>query len=445
MQNKFCGILFSKDRALQVEATINSFFNHCKDYSSHLTKLNVLYTYSSEDHKNSYDSLISQLNSVSYIGPYINWIKETNFRADLISTLEEGKNSTGHVLFLVDDTIFIRDFLTRECLSVINDNNDVLGFSLRLGKNTKYCYFYNILNKIPDMARYIITNIDIINDYDDNSLYTFKYMEGGIDYSCHMEVSSSIYRIDVVLDICKVINFSGPNNLEMALVTPGRNIVIGKGLIKIACYSLGRAFSTPINLVQNQFVSNRIGSNKKYSSSELLDKYREGLHIDIEKYNNYNNIGVHEEIELYFTKEIVYNRSERWLHFYPNSTFITTVGYIGDIIQDAINSDFKKIICLEPIPELADICKERFKNNIDISFDRLNHKSFDSKDSITFWLDGFHCDYNFIISEITNRNNSKDVIMIGNKDLLPKDFIERITLTLTCKNIIYHDKIIVLK
>ena len=69
-------IVFSKDRAMQLELFIRSFNKYVKDFDKYI--INIIYTYSNDNFKLGYDKLIG----MNY--PNVNYIKETNFRSDLI-------------------------------------------------------------------------------------------------------------------------------------------------------------------------------------------------------------------------------------------------------------------------------------------------------------------------------------------------------------------------
>ena len=120
-------VIFSKDRAMQLDATIRSFLLNCKD--PHFVNLSVIYKASNTCHKETYNKLIKEYELVEFI-------EEEDFRKQLLSNLV----SSRYVLFLVDDNIFVRDFHLSEITEALPKIPDALGFSLRLGKNINYNY-----------------------------------------------------------------------------------------------------------------------------------------------------------------------------------------------------------------------------------------------------------------------------------------------------------------
>src|SRR5690242_10139059 len=96
-RNPILGLIFSKDRAMQLEAGLASLFLHCKD--PHLLDLKVLYTTSSRRQERLYDNLASAY-------PPVEFIPEKDFRGQVLGLLGFPYEA---VLFLVDDNLFIGD------------------------------------------------------------------------------------------------------------------------------------------------------------------------------------------------------------------------------------------------------------------------------------------------------------------------------------------------
>jgi hypothetical protein len=74
----FTTIIFSKDRAMQLDATLNSFFRHCQDAEK--SSIFVLYLTTSEHFEQQYQSL-----AVDY--PNVAFLRQTHFRRDLLQVL----------------------------------------------------------------------------------------------------------------------------------------------------------------------------------------------------------------------------------------------------------------------------------------------------------------------------------------------------------------------
>ena len=115
-------IVFSKDRPLQLDGTLRSFFARCQDADRCQTK--VLYRASAE-YQPLYDALIRAYPSVGFVA-------EHDFRSDLLKLLSVSEA----VLFVVDDNMFIRNFTATEMVDALRDHPQAVGFSMRLGRNT---------------------------------------------------------------------------------------------------------------------------------------------------------------------------------------------------------------------------------------------------------------------------------------------------------------------
>src|SRR5205085_2716663 len=88
------GIIFSKDRACQLHALLESFFLNANP----AVRLHVLFTASSPEHRRAYEE-----ERMIFRNHPVAWVTETEFRDDLITLL--GQLRAGRVMFLVDDII----------------------------------------------------------------------------------------------------------------------------------------------------------------------------------------------------------------------------------------------------------------------------------------------------------------------------------------------------
>lgn len=113
-------LIFSKNRAAQLELLISSIY---ENYYSEIFSISIIYK-CDEKFTQSYKVVKDR-----YIINYdINWINESNFEDDVISSLK--KFGTKLVCLLTDDTVFFRKF-TEHCPKNFNST-----FSYRLGYNT---------------------------------------------------------------------------------------------------------------------------------------------------------------------------------------------------------------------------------------------------------------------------------------------------------------------
>ncbi len=262
-------LFFSKDRPLQLDAALRSWRRHCRDAAA--ARVTVLCRASTSRLSSLYRRLWRE-------HPEVDFVREGDFRRDLLVLLR----GQDHVLFAVDDTVFIKDFTISEMAATLNRHPQALGFSLRLGLNTTYCYTMDRAQKPPD----------------------FELLEGGglkyrwpganYDFGYPLELSSSLYRAREMLPFLEKLEFGNPNTLEDVM---SRNA----GLFRqshpfLLCWKQSAAFSIPANKVQ-QVCQNRAGSNTAYSAQNLAALFSHGQRIATEPFDTFIPQACHQEVE----------------------------------------------------------------------------------------------------------------------------------------------------
>jgi len=299
------GLVFSKDRAMQLDATLASFFAHAKDASA--IRMMVLYKTSTALHQAQY-ALLEQ----EYAGR-VEFIPEIDFRSQvldlLISALSSAKLrwwyclrkrigflppiinlqsdglTAGHVLFLVDDNIFVRSFEIANMVGELGANSDALGFSLRLGTNITYCY---TMNTPQTLSGYEPLPGEILK---------FHWTKSEGDFAYPLEVSSSIYSIGVILDLLTGLKFQNPNTLEVQMSQ--RRSRYKRKRPALLCHENSVAFCVPINRVQTTY-PNRAGQNEELSPQRLAEMFAQGFRINVNAFSGFIPNSCHQEAELKF-------------------------------------------------------------------------------------------------------------------------------------------------
>ena len=264
------GVVFSKDRPLQLDGTLRSFFARCQDANQ--CQLKVLYL-ASADCQPLYDRLVRDY-------PAVEFVAEKNFRNDLLTLL----SSSEHVLFVVDDNLFIRNFTLAEVVEGLRQCPAAVGFSLRLGRNTTVCY---PLKKTQALPAFVPVGLQILR-------YDWTKADGDFNYP--LEVSSSVYRTADLMPLLQEIPFKNPNTLEGELAARVSGLVSRPQLL---CFEQSRAFCNPVNVVQ-RICQNRAGELAEHSPERLAQQFRAGLRLDVEAYRNFTPTGCHQEVPLHF-------------------------------------------------------------------------------------------------------------------------------------------------
>lgn len=318
-------LIFSKDRAMQVDATLRSFFLHCLDYQS--AQVHVLYKTTNTRHAAQYEFLQHEYSNARFYA-------QKNFRRDMLDILSPFKSraattayrllsllgfgfrtgtrpdllmrrfvdaprlalirvlfpridSPSGILFLVDDNLFVRNFSLASILSTLKSNPDSIGFSLRLGNNTVRSYSANSSQPLP-----AFTSLP-------ESMLKYRWVDVGFDFGYPLEVSSSIYLDTVLLPFLLTNTFHNPNELEASIAS--RTTYFRNSHSALLCFEQSVAFCNPINIVQT-FHPNRVGETQPYAIDELVMRFDNGERIDVEFYNGFVPNACHQEVELKFTQ-----------------------------------------------------------------------------------------------------------------------------------------------
>ena len=329
IRNNFAGVLFSKDRAMQLCAAIESFYLHCSD--SDQIGLFVLYKASDSRHACQYDRLRTHF-------PCVSFIEESDFRRQLLDMIAR----FDYVLFMVDDIMFVRRISLADVVRSLEDNAGAIGFSLRLGTNTVHCYSHN--------APQILPSFDTVG----NGVLGFDWTKAQYDFGYPLELSSSVYRVRDIHDLLGQIQFGNPNTLEASMAA---NVhLYAQARSRLLCFESSVAFCNPINMVQSTF-SNRCGSDGRFTPERLAGMFDQGLRIDVEKNSGFVPDSCHQEVELIIKQgddgsptklkvleskagctEVLCDRSR------PKFSIImanyNNAGYIGQAIRSVISQTF---------------------------------------------------------------------------------------------------------
>jgi hypothetical protein len=319
------GVIFSKDRGLQLDAVLRSLQLHCQDLKN--LQLNVLYLATNEKHRRQYHNLMQTY-------PAVNFIAQGNFRRDLLSLLSPyAKSSRAErifsllcaigrlgfslgslpdriwrrtfeyvqrsvvkawmpfinprefVVFLVDDNMFTRPFSLVGAVRALETRRDLLGFSLRLGENTIYCYVNDKKQDLPTFSRL------------NGEILLFDWTKSDLDFGYPLELSSSIYRLTDILPFVAGLSFGNPNELEDRMAFRAKTFHSTHPYL--SCYRRSVTFCNAINQVQ-KIISNRSGENVHYRTDELADRFERGERIQIKAYDEFVSSACHQEVELVF-------------------------------------------------------------------------------------------------------------------------------------------------
>jgi hypothetical protein len=298
VQKMIRALVFSKDRAMQLEGCLSSLLRHASGTVS--LKLQVIYDGSSPRFLRQYDELARSFAEKA------EFVQEIRFRNSVLEALHNAGNGKGiHpstwtsgrrkdgsaasaavaacVLFLVDDTIFVRPFDLAALQSALVGNPSAIGVSLRLGRNTTETYAMSRPQAVP---KFQAVEKDLL-------LYEWTTADG--DFGYPLELSSSMYRLADMLPTLRRLDFHDPNTLESNLALQAKKFA--RKLPSMLCPEVSIAFSVPVNRVQEVF-ENRSGTDPRWSTGTLADKFALGMRINVSKMDGLTPSACHQEMEL---------------------------------------------------------------------------------------------------------------------------------------------------
>lgn len=249
------GIVFSKDRAMQLHALLASYFYFGKNYS----EITVLYLCSNEQHKQAYETLRKDFENFP-----VKFIIENNFSEQLKAIVK--KSEADRLFFMTDDAIFLDYFDLNDCLH-FHPVTSI--FSLRLGADLDYCFAYGKIQKIPDFALQKINNATFKS-------WKWKDMVESPDWMYPLSLDGTIFYRKEMEALLSNMTFFSPNSLE-AQMQLYKELFLGRNGI---CFSKVKYVNIPCNVVQQEF-NNK--SNDSFTVEELLSYFLKGQRIDWRK------------------------------------------------------------------------------------------------------------------------------------------------------------------
>ncbi len=263
-------IIYTKDRASQLNLLLDSLNKN----ATGIFKIAVLYKASNNSFLDGYKKLQSK-----NVIEGITWVEETNFKKQNIELL---KTDLEYTCFFTDDDIVYQPINENEIISLMEEDDEVFCFSLRLGKNTTYCYTQNCNNVLIPLEE---------NDKFVKWDWTKHYM----DFGYPLSVDGHIFKTNDIANLSNKVSYVNPNTFEAAL-----QIFDSFPKEKMAAYINNKLVNSPSNVVQSVY-PNRKGEQFGISVELLNKMYLEGDCIDLNKIIFADIRGCHQELKLEFT------------------------------------------------------------------------------------------------------------------------------------------------
>ena len=247
---KCCAVVFSKDRPLQLHATLETLKRNVHGIDA--KDVFVILKASDETVERCYKRVKHDFREFQF------W-RERDFKKDLLTIVANPYYT--HVLFSVDDNVFVERIDLDQIARLMDSDLGAIGFSLRLGTNISFCHTLNRKQKLRDFRAV------------DGDCIVWNWGAEEHDFGYPLEVSSSVYRTSLLKQLCQSLAYVNPNTLEHQLDL--QKSKCGKDLPRLMSYRTSRAFCMPMNLTQQQY-KNRHSKDEKYTVRALLQRFARG-------------------------------------------------------------------------------------------------------------------------------------------------------------------------
>ncbi|MGH3009951.1 MAG: hypothetical protein ACRDLM_11180 [Gaiellaceae bacterium] len=205
----------------------------------------------------------------------IRLVRESDFEADVHNELAAAEE---RVVFHTDDDLFFR---RPPAAPFVPDG--YAAFSLRLGRNTTYCYPLDRPQPLPSFAI-----VDGVLGWD--------WRRAEHDFAYPLSVNGHIFRVQLLRRLLDGRRFRNPNELEHVLHQ--RRHLAPPGLLAFAQSSV---VSIPANLVNVGF-ANRAAHDGALSADALNARFLAGERLDLDRIDFSGVSSTHCELALAFAR-----------------------------------------------------------------------------------------------------------------------------------------------
>jgi hypothetical protein len=247
-------IVFSKDRAMQLDAFLRSYEKHVMP----LSKVYVLFAASSYRHEKAYEY-------AHRLFHFATFVQQTTFKDDVLRLLPKD----GTVVFYVDDQVFIHPWFVTE----------KPGLSLRLGLNLTRDYAFG--DRAQNLPPY-----EAVND----SMISWRWADGELSWRYPLSVDGHVFDADMLRTMIEQIEFHSPNTLESALQQFVPYFLERYG----TCYRQSKVVNVPWTRVQTDYDNRYAG----FSADDMLEQWEAGNQINLSQIDGALNESVHQEFPL---------------------------------------------------------------------------------------------------------------------------------------------------
>jgi glycosyltransferase involved in cell wall biosynthesis len=299
-------IIFSRDRPLQLHCTLQTLLEQGQGLAD--VPIQVLLRATDDVYLRQYREVCFELSRL-HRDCQLLFLEEQTFATDLAACLFQPTMRTGffgscrwagsaearplertanrfeHVLLGVDDCIVVAPFEFPAVSRLLAQRPELLGFSLRLGRNATVNYMAQTSQTVPPLTP--------IGD----GMVSFDWTTADGDFGYPLEVSSSVYRVADLRPVLAEGRPRNPNLLEYQLTQLRDQFARQKPLL--AAFETAVAFCNPINLVQT-VSDNRAGVDLAHDARALSRRFARGERVRRDQFRGFVPTGCHQEVPLEF-------------------------------------------------------------------------------------------------------------------------------------------------
>jgi len=271
-------LIFSRNRPMQLDACLRSL----EIMAPQLGTIRVLVKATDDGYQAGYETLAAE-------HPDVHLSFETVFHDDARRLLAA---CGPYVLMLCDDSITYLP-LPGDPDDAMED--DVLCFSLRLGRNTVYCYPRDLEHGLPRFTEQPPFLTWGWHESPEGNLFDWQGKEGDFGYPYSLD--GAVHRRDSLLAWVEGHEFTNPNKMEGGVISSvGQRVDLPS---RMACFPRSVQVGLPLNVV-NVTHSNRVGMTFPHSPEELNERFLAGERVDLAAMDFSEVRGAHQEIALVF-------------------------------------------------------------------------------------------------------------------------------------------------
>lgn len=270
MKHSLCLVIFSKDRACQLDSLLRSIRDHVKYPYSGIT---VLYRATTASYAQCYDLLKNRR-----VLDNISWRREKAFSED-VRDIVNGLDDESLVMFLVDDTVVFRPCVLEPVVNAFTGKH--LFVSLRASRTY-----------LSDVLPEFISGGDFLEwkwNYSKRKWVTWNYP---------FSVDGNIFHAEHMKKVIKKISFGAPNSFEGRMHTY-RHAWWIKRIARALALPDAVVFNNPLNRVQAEGETWHDDITPEF----LNGKYLAGLQIDNVRLYSARPDATHFAVQLSFVKQ----------------------------------------------------------------------------------------------------------------------------------------------